>query len=463
MLILASGARLPRLGLAATTPSLSQTRPKLALAGRALQIHGWRIRQMNTRYTEPGQERRYAMDEPGWAFAGYVHHVQSLLQGFRDAYRHAERRMNGETPIEFGPPIELRFATAAGRLDPVIEQWKVQLLLATEGQSIGGSIVHMTTALATSFLSIRKAAKMRDAVLSSYLAAKREHLSRREAKKVKGKRAGPRRPSPIPIARQLQQAEALVAQIETHWLLFDPVKSIVDRAVVPWEEFCHLARTLSDDLNEMVFRTTPDSDERHQRLARLSPLLDNDMFNRHDQAVRFALTDEVATRMHAACLRVRETGLKALENPLTMRPGGTWATLFGDLNGAVLALQELLPLIRRAVRQTRMLGVTSKVQFGEQAPPIKPSIVFDRVHRTISINGQVLTLSPMGAAVLQAIIKGRGQFVGGEQLKGASSAKRPDRVVKGLPDLVRALLETKDGPNGGTRMIDPTSIDMIGP
>src|ERR1043166_7393188 len=79
-------------------------------------------------YTEPGPERAYEQDEPGYPLGGYLHHVQALFQEFEDGLRHAEEQAKGNRLFPYGSPADVRFRIAAERFGPPIRLWEAELL-----------------------------------------------------------------------------------------------------------------------------------------------------------------------------------------------------------------------------------------------------------------------------------------------------------------------------------------------
>ena len=80
-------------------------------------------------------------------------------------------------------------------------------------------------------------------------------------------------------------------------------------------------------------------------------------------------------------------------------------------------------------------------------------LILDAEHKVVELEGKTFPLTPRQTEVLQALVKARGGYVRGEELKyDSKSSERVDELMKGLPDAIRRHIEGKSGHGGGYRL-----------
>lgn len=421
----------------------------------------------NREYKQPGPERAYELDERGYAFAGYMHHASALLQQFYDAARHAAERCADTSRLyPFGPPTDVEVRLRIEYWKPRLDDWEVELRRSASGLGLSDTVAPLISALNKAIPPVQKAADDLRPRLDRWL---RQRQQQAAGKARKGTRKAPplRRPSADALLRRVAAVQDAVAALAKLWPQFDPAKAVVDRGVEAWERFHELAIDVDMDLSQLLSKGKPGSEERSKESERLRTLMNTKLFAAWDSAVKFALSDELGSKIHAACEGVFQEAQRLLDEAHTQPVLGTkeWLDRWGSLNDAVIELQQLRPLIRRAVRATRLNTERALEAARAEAEPSRakrPRLTLDERNFTAVLDGRPLPLKVDGYYALRAIMQGRGQYVGADEIRRERYIARPDRAVQGLPPAIRALIRTKPGAGGGSA-IDPSVLGTIDP
>jgi hypothetical protein len=378
--------------------------------------------------------RAYERHEPGYALAGYHHHIQFAIwqaSGLLD-------RLANISPDPHHNYIVLGEALAKSRekFMSYIEKWHAEMVEVGKHVGILPEVTLVMDQVETSLFSLWDSTQGSQVIRPdsglAYLDTSTAHAAIRTAWRTRDR-------------------------LLRLWPHFDPAKERIDQALDSWEKFYELGVELNDKLDEGIGGTLPDSVKRHAAIDGAQEIM-RVMEVQWHLAVKHALNEDLAQRMNDACVRVRDAGRACLANSVTMLPGKTWIELWAVHNDAVLALQDLAPLLRRSIVEERQRRASP----GREADDKPRRLVISKSAMVAHLDELPHALTPEGCHILVKVIEGRGQYVDRATLKDGLEIARPDRVIDRMPPAIQAVIQAKRGAGGGYRLI-PGVVGTIEP
>jgi len=303
-------------------------------------------------------ERSYDPPQPAYALEGYLHHVDGAIVECDLATDHVLSQHPGKEANTQRFELNGQFVQIRNKYQPFILRWHNELVGKSRDLGLLPEVSPLLDRTEAALENLFEGAAETRLLLAPKLSDKKAfQAAKRKASRGREKNNADRIDESV-IRNRIKAARITVERLRKLWPHFDPAKERVDRALVPWERAYDLADQINDTTSELIQKTAADSIERIRGSERLTALVEQDLKSHWNQAVQHALTDDLATRIDAAFLRVRDAAREATANSIRMRQRGdqTWATVWGRLNDAVLAMQDLRPLLRRAVLQARGNG-----------------------------------------------------------------------------------------------------------
>ncbi len=294
--------------------------------------------------------RGYDRAEPGFALTGYLHHIRFAIW---TCYCAIERW--SEVPIAAEHNRALlnnAFVRCRTKFRPYILQWHAEMVKTAKRVRVLPAAMSVMEKTESALGELWDSTAGLKIVERESLVAGDEAVTRSLPRSNSGTLSPSLHLDASPIQLKLAAAWEAGEHLLRFWPQFDPAKQRVDLAVDPWEQFYRIAIDLNDHMNEGIYKSRPESPERYQVISKASDMI-RALEAQWSIAIKHALTDELASLMNAGCLRVRDAANACLANSVILRPGQAWAVVWGEHNDAVLALQNLTPLLQRAVRARR--------------------------------------------------------------------------------------------------------------
>lgn len=309
------------------------------------------------RPNNPGYERGYNRSEPGYALAGYLHHVEGAVWECSDGLDGAG---SPSPSVDAGHRqflLNADFVNSQKRFQPYIDNWRVELVEVSRRLGLLPEVSPLLNEMEAALVSLWGSAAEAKVVRPNGLPLSDDGAMM----VVTGQKPAPpgmNQPDWIdtrPMRAHLAAAFEMIERIQKLWPHFDPAAERVDVALVPWERAYALAVEINNGINDAIQKTAPDSTERLRAIEKLGSSIEQDLVTHWTLAVRHALNDDLAKKVDDACRRVRDAARRASENGIRTPQRGDkeWVERWTELNDAVLAMQDLRALQRRAVDQAR--------------------------------------------------------------------------------------------------------------